>query len=191
MIETPEEFKDIPEWEGYYQVSNKGRVKSLSRPVKNHVTGYVLSKELILKNTLTWDGYGYIKMQKDGHIKQGRVNRLVLMAFKGHPPTAKHVAMHDDDNPGNNNLENLSWGTVAENNKQTFDKGRMPPCAHIGKFGIKHHCSKKIIQLTKSGEEIARFDAIADAERQTGVTSIWACLRGVSHFAGGFKWKYA
>ena len=99
-MEGKEIWKDILGYEGKYQVSNWGRVKSLNY----NNTG----KEGIMK--LTKDGNGYLQVQlhKDGKVKECRVNRLVAQAFLENPDNLPEVN-HKDKNRSNNKLENLEW----------------------------------------------------------------------------------
>jgi hypothetical protein len=73
------------------------------------------------------DRYGYvqIKLTRDGKPFRTCVHRLVLLAFVGPPPEGTQ-AMHADDNPQNNRLDNLSWGTWSENQAQRVRNGRLP-----------------------------------------------------------------
>ena len=96
-------FKDIPGYEGLYQISNKGTVKNLIRNTTTKggigVTGYI-------RTTLT----------RDGAQKTKRIHQLVAMAFLNHTPNGhKLVVDHIDNNKLNNNVENLQLITTREN----------------------------------------------------------------------------
>ena len=80
-----EEWREIEGYEGLYQVSNLGRVKSLSRIAidRRGIPHYV--NERILKQTFDKDGYCLVGLHKDGKIKSGKVHRLVASAFVDNP----------------------------------------------------------------------------------------------------------
>ena len=109
-------FKDIPNFEGYYQISNLGNVKSLERKVKHSKGGLRIVKEKILKPTD--DGKGYLRamLQKQGKIKLFQVHQLVAMAFLNHKPCGFNLVVdHIDNNPSNNCVNNLQVITQREN----------------------------------------------------------------------------
>lgn len=104
-------WKDIPGYEGLYQVSNKGRIKALSRLRKNGR----FRKEQVLKNT-ECKGYEKIKLCDDMmNSKRYFVHRLVATAFICNPDNLPCVN-HKDENPSNNSVENLEWCTRQYNN---------------------------------------------------------------------------
>ena len=107
-------WKDIPEFEGYYQVSNKGRVKSLARRVKGPKKNGRLLKERIL--SLGCDNYGYclVNLQKEGKKKTVTVHKLVARAFIPNPENKKEVD-HINTIRIDNRVENLRWATRKEN----------------------------------------------------------------------------
>jgi hypothetical protein len=189
-----EVWKDIPGYEGYYQASDMGRIKSLSRLIKTKKGNRGFSKELIMSPKVDKDGYRQVSLNKDFFGKDFRVHRLVLLAFKGLPPEGKNIGMHIDDNPANNSLGNLKWGSESDNVKDAFDKGRKSaPKPWLGKSGESNPHSKKINQLDASGTVINTFVGIYEAHRQTKInrSCISACCLGNRKSSGGFRWKYA
>ena len=111
-----EVFKDIPTYEGLYQVSNLGNVKSLSREMNKGKIIFI-SKEKLLK--LSKDGRGYIQvnLSKDKKILNKKVHQLVAMAFLNHIPdgTYRLVVDHINNNKLDNSLQNLQLITNREN----------------------------------------------------------------------------
>ena len=157
-------WKDIEGFEGYYQVSNMGRVKSLNY----HRTG----KEKILKGCDNGDSYLRVMLYKDGKGKKYRVNRLVAQAFIENPDNLPEVN-HKDKVRTNNCVDNLEWCTTQ--------------------YNIDYSLSKAIIGINKVSGLILEFPSIAEAERQTGISkgNICSCLKGNYKSAGGYVWFYA
>ena len=110
-----ENWKDIKGYEGFYQVSDAGRVKSLRRWINNKGNGgYFLEGKIV--NTSISKGYPTVGLSKDGKGKNIRIHQLVAMSFLGHTPCGhKLVVDHIDNNPLNNNVENLQLITNREN----------------------------------------------------------------------------
>lgn len=110
-------FKDIKDYEGYYQISNKGRVKSLSRYRYNH-QGQQEVKEKILKPYIC-NGYYKVNLRKDGRTKNLYIHRLVAETFLNlRNYSAKYQVDHIDNNRLNNDVDNLQIITQAENIKK-------------------------------------------------------------------------
>jgi len=114
-----EEFRKIKGYEGLYQISNMGRVKSLKRKRSNG-SEY---KEKILKAGVNARGYFYVILYKDGKMKNFMIHQLVAMAFLNHIPSGyKRVVDHIDNDKNNNRLENLQI-TTARHNTSKDKKG--------------------------------------------------------------------
>ena len=108
-------WKDIPNYEGYYQVSNLGRVKSLKRYVKFMHCNKLIN-ERILKGGIGSRGYLVVILSKDKKPKTFEVHKLVAIAFLGHKPCGyKRVVNHIDNNPVNNKASNLEIVSQREN----------------------------------------------------------------------------
>ena len=113
-------WKDIEGFEGIYQVSNLGRVKSLSRVVRGPRRGFRSVRERILKYRITSKGYALVQLCKPKVQQQVLVHRLVAQAFIPNPLGLKLVN-HKDENPLNCQVENLEWCTHKYNsNYGTF-----------------------------------------------------------------------
>ena len=107
-------WKDIPDYEGYYQVSNLGRVKSLPRKTNNQYGSRTI-KERILKTGIS-RGYLTTALYKDGKRKAFTIHQLVAMAFLNHTPCGyKIVVDHIDNNPKNNRVDNLQLTNPRHN----------------------------------------------------------------------------
>lgn len=116
-------YKDIKGFEGLYQVSNKGNIKSLSRYRGGNSSRYFIS-ERILKNKINNHGRPCINVSKDGIITTLIIHQIEAIAFLNHIPDGHNIIVdHIDNNPLNNNLENLQLITSRENITKDMKKG--------------------------------------------------------------------
>ena len=115
-------WKDIEGFEGYYQVSNLGRVKSLDRYVPDKRRGKVHISERIMKLTVIGTGYYQVTLTKFGEQIPYYVHRLVAKAFISNPNNLPEVD-HIDAVKTNNDVSNLRWVTQEENNQHIFEMG--------------------------------------------------------------------
>lgn len=106
-----EEWRPVVGYEGLYEVSNTGRVRSVDRYVKTCYGSYRLHKGKVLSPGIRPDGYLVVSLQ----YRMFRVHRLVAQAFLPNPDNLPQVN-HRDENPGNNNVDNLEWCTAKYNN---------------------------------------------------------------------------
>lgn len=132
-----EEWRDIEGYDGFYQISDKGRVKSIKRQRVLSGRKYIVNKEKILKPYKHNGGYLKINLCKDGKVKSFFIHRLILQAFK--PTKEKLNVNHIDGNKENNNLENLEWVTQKENVRHAYESGlnktrRKVICLETGKI---------------------------------------------------------
>lgn len=115
-------WKDVPEYEGLYQVSNEGRVRSLVRLTTEATARGVRKEKCVLRFGSNKQGRLQVVLCKEGVTKRVQVHRLVLEAFVGACPEG-HECRHGDGDHTNNFLYNLSWGTHTENMRDKTEHG--------------------------------------------------------------------
>ena len=146
---APEYWSDILNYEGYYQVSNHGNVRSLDRIITQQNGRKQLVEGRVLKPYLTNKGYFKVHLSRDGKRKSRSIHRLVAIAFLPNP-FQKPQVNHINGCKTNNNLCNLEWNTQSEQQIHAYQNGLQPK-------GEKHHYAKltreeviQIKQLLKS-----------------------------------------
>lgn len=175
-----EEWKNIYGFEGIYQVSNLGRVKSIARYVTAKFGSRRLNKERILKAAKDTDGYYRVVLYLDGNKFTKKVHRIVAEAFViGRFEGA--VVNQKDENKGNNHADNLEWVTHAENMRYGTKSIRQ---------GKK--LEKPIKQLTIDGDLVATYNSIKEAEYINKIKrgTIGKALRGICKTSHGYFWEY-
>lgn len=145
-------WKDIPGYEGYYQVSTFGNVRSLDRIVKGR-WGKRLQHGSMMKLSEDFDGYLGVGLTKDGKQRGYRVNRLVAMTFIPNPDNLP-IVHHKDNNTKNNRVDNLEWATVQYNTQHAIDTGRLTfDHEHLQRIAkIRGDKLKKPVMCTDTGE---------------------------------------
>lgn len=191
-----EQWKNIQGFSNY-QVSNLGRVKSLSRirAWKHHgKSGTFTIKERILQPIVRSYGkhlsYAQYGLVQDGALKVFLGHRLVALAFIDNPLNKPQVN-HIDGNGLNNIVSNLEWVTGRENTLHARDVlGR--EMGVRGKFGEDANKSRAVIQLDANGKFIRRWGSAMDAVREFGFDSgsITRVAQGKSKHHKGYGWQY-
>ena len=120
-IPTQETWKDIKGYEGCYQVSDLGRVKSLERMIQTGSNTYRRRERILSQG----GNRTYLKviLCDNQDRKDYTVHRLVALSFLGNPPTKQHQVNHIDGNKLNNHVTNLEWVTVSYNNHHAWVTG--------------------------------------------------------------------
>lgn len=182
-------WKDIEGYEGYYQVSNMGRVKSLDREVRvwnrfEYTNRRLKSK--IIACRIDAHGYLSVHLHKNKHCKVVEIQRLVANAFIPNPENKPQVN-HIDGNKQNNCVSNLEWNTCSENMLHAY-KNKLANARR----GKDNSLSKQVIQYDKNMREIANYGSAWEASRKTGYsqTSISDCCRKKQKNAHGYIWRY-
>lgn len=112
-------WKNILGYEGYYMVSNTGKIKSLSRKVSHSFSGTITMKERIMKPKRNKNGYMEVNLIKDSKRKTFKVHRLVAINFLDNNYNKKEVN-HIDGDKTNNLINNLEWVTPSENQIHSY-----------------------------------------------------------------------
>lgn len=171
-----EVWKDIPNYEGLYQVSNLGRVKSFRRSSK-----YRNAKEFILKPTLANNGYCQVTLYRSSSDKKKfLVHRLVAESFIPNPDGLPQIN-HKDEDPANNAASNLEWCTAKYNN--------LYGTARVRSIDTK---SRAVEQYTLEGKLIAIYRSARIASELLGIS-----YKAICHAAykgtrcDRYLWKYS
>ncbi len=195
-----EEFLPIKNYEGLYEISNAGRVKSLKRKIKNsRGSGYRTIEEKILKLYFVGPGknkYPAVGLCKNGKREIYKIHQLLMNHFKSNPDP-EHLTDIDHIRGGDTtcNFEtSLEWVTKSENIKRSYRRdGRKPFKLMLGRFGKDHNKSKAVFKIDRiTGKFLAEYGSMHEAERQTGIKyqNINLCCKGKRKTSGGFIWKY-
>lgn len=173
-----EEWKDIDGFDGYYQISSFGNVRSVARVVKRG-TNYKPIADRILKCHIN-RGYAYVVLSKSGLTKTLWIHRAVATAFISNPNNYPCVN-HKDENKLNNRVDNLEWCTWSHNNSYQDLRKR----AAVSK-------RKPIIQYTKNNVFIREWSYAQEAADALGINkrAIYECCYGRSKSSGGYVWKW-
>ena len=184
-------WKDIKSFEGLYQVSNLGRVKTLERKSISGNGGFRTIKSKILKQR-SGNRYTTVSLCRGSNNTRvvTYIHRLVAETFLQNPDN-KQVINHKNGLKFDNTVDNLEWVTYSENRQHACDTG-LVKAPWKGKSGCDHHSSKTVIQYNLStGEVIREYGSQCEASRITGIDQrniSNSCRNGA--VAGGFIWKF-
>ena len=196
MVKQEELWRPVVGYEGLYEVSDWGRVKSLNY----RRTG----KEGILKSWPDDEGYLQVNLFKKGKRETNKVHIFVMRAFNGECPEGYEVD-HIDWNPENNMLDNLSYQpkgvnrarkspewqrNVSEANKK---KSQDPEYRKKHAEGCRKAFCKPVDQFTLDGAFVKRWSSASEAVREIGGSAghISECCKGKCKSSGGFIWRFA
>ena len=189
-----EVWKDIKGYEGLYQVSNHGNVKSKDRFKRNN-GGLVLLKSKIMKQKPNSRGYMRVMLTNEKEKRCFFVHRLVALHFvENQNPKINTVVNHIDCNHLNNHSDNLEWTTQKGNVQHALAKGRM---VRTKEWILHLKQSKANLRTPVIGENIKSkekvyFDTLNDCKREGFQPScVCNCCKGIRNTHKGYVWKYA
>lgn len=191
-------WKAIEGFEGLYEISNQGVVRSSGREIV-YADGRVYKyKQQVRKLTLN-KGYLYVTLRKNGQTYSRKVHRLVAQAFIPNP-LKKTCIDHVNTNKLDNRADNLRWVTHSENMMNDITRRNMSNrlkewlADKIVKVKKEKGYIKKVFQFNKDGELIKEFDSMAEASKITGIclSSISQNCNGSTSYshAGGYLWSF-
>lgn len=179
-------WKPIEDFEGYYEISNLGRVRSLDRLILRHYKNrdkWITWKGRIMALHLRHDGYPKVDLYKEHKRYEYAVHRLVALAFvpnPGNKPEVDHVNTVRTDA----RACNLRWVNRSENNLNPITNKRMSEAS-------KKRGGKPVVQYDKSGNFIAEYPSLRAASKATGYHAVTISnnTKGI-HINSKFNWKY-
>ena len=181
-LKQTENWKDIKDYEGIYQISDRGNVKVLVKWDVNK-RDYV-PDERLLRPTDNGNGYLIIALKRRGKRKNGYVHRLVAQAFLENPD-GKNEINHKDYNKYNNNVENLEWCDRIENIHHSIPNMCHPKNSELGQSGeryiyLKHNKKQITYRVCVPRKKEFRFRTLEEAK------TIRDCLlKGGDYVNGG------
>lgn len=176
-------WRQISGYEGYYEVSDDGMVRSVDRYITESTGRKRFLRGSIMKLTNASgrkdsDGYLVVNLHKDHKSSVNSVHVLVANAFIPNPYN-KPTVNHKDGNKHNNSVSNLEWASYSENNSHAVDNG------------LRHPRGVPVDQYTVDGEFVASYKSVTEAARATGFSrgAISHCVHGRSITSSGYIWK--
>lgn len=172
----------IKGYEGYYEVSDSGQVRSLDRVIKakNGISYHKRGKIMKLTQIMSHNEPGYlvVNLRKNGNSCVCFVHQLVAESFIPNPNNLP-VVNHKNGNKTKNEVSNLEWTTYKDNN------------LHALANGLRQPRGTKVKQIDSSGNVVDVFRSVCEASRKTGIGrgSISHCINGRCNRAGGFLWE--
>jgi hypothetical protein len=169
-------WKDIDGYDGYYQVSNYGRIKNAN-------------KGTYLKQQTNRFGYKRVKLFKNNKGKEYAVHRLVALAFIENPEN-KPCVNHINFDKTCNIAENLEWCTYEENNKWSMVNGRKAMRPEWLEKICKTRKTKAVVGTNiKTGEKVYFKSIRATKEIGADPSDVSRCCRGLKESSGGYRWS--
>lgn len=183
-----EVWRDVVGYEGYYMVSNLGRVMGIKKFPN-------MPDNRIAKGSISMHGYHYVHLRKDTVSKNKKVHIMVAQAFIPNPHGKPHIN-HKDGNKLNNSVDNLEWCTPTENNRHALRTGLRKidlDSLAKGQAISAEKCKRKVVQLSLDGENLREYDSIKEAAKSVGSKStanIINVCKGKGKTSFGYKWMY-
>lgn len=183
-------WKDIPGYEGLYQASKWGEIKSLKRIVFNGVRNHIL-KGRILKPIPNGTGYFSVCLRLSNQTNRLYVHRLIAITFIKTEDYSLEVN-HIDGDRSNNTLTNLEWVTRSTNHFHRY-KVLKQSGVNKGKIGALNWCSKPVNMMDPEGVILKTYAGVMEAARAFNINeaSIRCAISGRSKYCKGYKWAYS
>lgn len=196
---TKEIWKAIEGYEGYYEISNLGRVKSIDRYVRKGGHSFHV-KEKILKQHINDSGYPIVILTKEKKSKWVRVHRLIAEAFIPNPNNLPEID-HINTDKKDYRIDNLRWVSHKQNMNNAITKREQKIRSNSPSLIKKRHATAKqkggktapktVYKYSLSGEYICCYNSIRDAAKEHNVTSgaIDAAIKKRNYNCAGFQWR--
>lgn len=189
-------WKPIKGYEGLYEISNLGRVRSIAREVQRG-NSTIRIKEKMKKPYIAGGGYYYIMLSKNGKTKIFTLHRLLAEAFIPNPNNLPEVD-HINTNKSDYRLENLRWVTHKENNNNIISLQNRRKSTYTPEVIYKGMETRKrlkcangprtVYQYSKEGVLLNEFYSMEEAKRKTSAGHICEVLDDCTQSSGGFLW---
>jgi len=183
-----EKWKDIPNYEGYYCASTKGRIISLGRRIKT-VNGWrYIRPKLLVQRSVDSTGYYRVNLRKGDKTYTRHIHRLIATTFLPNPLNKPEVD-HIDTNKKNNKVENLRWCFPKENMRNPLTMQHMQDVVYSN--SIKHRKLSRPVASIKDGDIVKTYPSLKSVfEDGYNPDCVWNCCNGVTKTHKGLQWKY-
>ncbi len=180
-------WKAIPGYEGTYEISDEGRVRSIDRISAD---GRNIKGHLLKERPVGWGRCLIVELSRGGKRATRTVVGLVAEVFLS-PRRDGEVILHIDGDIHNNAVYNLRWSTRGEVIRSAYRiSGRHP--FNFGKFGAEHPRAKAVVGRKIGGGDCVKFGSISEAARfGFSRNGVGKCCRGLQADSGGYTWMYA
>jgi hypothetical protein len=182
-------WKDIPQYEGLYQASSFGRIKTVERYILKADGKISIIQERIRKTAIN-NGYYKIMLSANGRRKAEWVHRLIAKTFIPNPYNKPQVN-HKFGIKTDNRASELEWATYAEDRLHAENVLNHKWGNGIRHRGVTHVQSKKVKQIDINTNKVIKiWDCVNDAFKDKVASNISMCASGKLKTSGGYKWEY-
>lgn len=172
-----EEWREIPGYEGLYEASTEGRIRSLPRETLHHTGKVIIRGGRVLKGCVAHRGYQRVSLSRDGKPYLSYVHALVAAAFIGPRPPGQLVR-HFDGNPVNNRPTNLLYGTGVDNMADAAAHGTL-------RRGENHNMAKLTEHQVRAIRRLHRVHTYKHLAREFGVS-----VNQIDNIVNKKQWKH-
>lgn len=186
-------YKDVIGYEGEYQITESGVVRSLDRLCVDSLGRKRFRKGVVLSPDIAQNGYYRVTLASSGKKKQFYLHRLIAIHFMENPDNLPQIN-HKDGNKLNNSLDNLEWCTVQENTIHAYKLGLIKPASgkdhhNYQKTGSKHERAKKVLGTNIITGATKEYGALVETKKDgfTASEVSRCCNRGGIHKGHTFE----